>query len=61
MTITVSDLEAGIKPFHEWKAEQYRSDQLNRTPHTKEWYYSAYGGYCNKMRRQFQADVAKAQ
>lgn len=40
-----------VKPFHEWKAEQYAKDQRERTPHDKSWYYRAYGGYCNKMRQ----------
>ncbi len=48
-----------MKPFHEWKAEQYAKDQAAGTPHTREWYYAAYGGYCNRMRQQVKPHIAK--
>lgn len=59
--IPCTDEEAGIVPFHQWKSEQYVKDQAAGTPHFKEWYYSAYGGYCSKKRREFvERQAAKA-
>jgi hypothetical protein len=40
-----------LMPFWQWKAQQYAKDQAEGNPHTKEWYYRAYGGYCNKVRQ----------
>lgn len=40
-----------LMPFWQWKQEQYANDQAAGTPHTKDWYYRAYGGYCEKMRK----------
>ena len=37
-------------PFWQWKKEQYAKDQATRTPHSREWYFRAYGWYCNKVR-----------
>lgn len=39
-------------PFWQWKEQQYAKDQASETPHSKEWYYRAYGGYCEQVRHQ---------
>lgn len=49
---TAESLTPVEKPFWEWKREQYAKDQAAATPHSKEWYYRAYGIYCNKVRGQ---------
>jgi hypothetical protein len=38
-----------IKPFHQWKEDQRKKDAPLVRP--TEWYYGAYGRYCNKQRR----------
>lgn len=41
-------------PFHQWKAEQIACDskqhQVQRYYRPRDWYYKAYGDYCNKQR-----------
>jgi hypothetical protein len=49
---TTKEVDRTIKPFHEWKDEQYKQDQANHTPHEREWYYTAYGGFVSKRRRE---------
>lgn len=43
-----------LMPFWQWKEQQYAKDQAAGTPHSREWYFRAYGGYCNKERQQCQ-------
>lgn len=35
-------------PFWQWKAEQIEKDKFTRP---REWYFRAYGGYCNAVRQ----------
>lgn len=34
-------------PFWQWKEQQIAKDKATRE---REWYFRAYGGYCNKVR-----------
>src|SRR5262245_34637158 len=52
MTNRCTDGAKTPMPFWQWKDQQYAHDQENGTPHQKEWYYRAYGGYRNKVRRE---------
>lgn len=57
--IYCTDEEAGIKPFHEWKAELYGKLQTEGRAYDKEWYYRKYGEYCNQMRRIWNATQSR--
>lgn len=43
-------------PFHKWKDEQIKKDSeaqcVMKAYRSRDWYYTAYGAYCNKIRRQ---------
>lgn len=51
MTINPQMFSLVLKPFHEWKSEQWAKDWAEGRLHTRQWYHRAYGGYCEKERQ----------
>ena len=45
-----------IKPFHQWKSEQVKADSekngVFRFYRLRDWYFTAYGAYCQKVRNE---------
>lgn len=51
--LTLKEEVPGILPFHEWKDRQVKLDGFF---HPKDWYFTKYGEYCERVRREYVKD-----